>query len=149
MRRAAVCSCDISRASEWCALRSHLTPTPRINQTTRRTIHQTRRIMTDDFDSGVGMPDDELGGGSGLTDTGDVGAGAEEESGEPTGRPSGGARARKSGGAKTARKAAKRGSSGGARKAAKKGGTKKKAAKGAMKKGAAKKKAKGGKKKAR
>src|SRR5262245_63318619 len=99
MRRAAVCSCDTSRASEWCAVRSHLTPTPRINQTTRRTIHQKRRIMTDDFDSGVGMPDDELGGGSAMTDTGEAGAGADDEGGgEPAGRPSGGARARKSGG---------------------------------------------------
>src|SRR5262245_63223999 len=69
--------------------------------------------MTDDFDSGVGMPDDELTGGSAMTDTGDAGAGGadDEGGGEPTGRRSGGARARKSGGSKSAgsaRKAAKR-----------------------------------------
>ena len=56
--------------------------------------------MDDDFDSGMGIPDDELAGESAGSDMGDEGAGHEGDAdigaGEPTGRPSGGARARKS-----------------------------------------------------
>ena len=33
--------------------------------------------MDDDFDNGMGMPDEELPGGSALSDTGDIGAGDE------------------------------------------------------------------------
>ena len=53
--------------------------------------------MQDDFDSRMGIPDDELAG-SGMSDMGDAAAGTEsdeEGAGEPGGRPSGGARARK------------------------------------------------------
>ena len=54
--------------------------------------------MTDDFDHGMGIPDDELGGGSAEPDMGDSAApGHETEMGEgggAAGRPSGGARAR-------------------------------------------------------
>jgi len=53
--------------------------------------------MKDDFDNGMGMPDEELTGET-LSDVGDLGLELEEESGlpehEPAGRHSGGARAR-------------------------------------------------------
>ena len=58
--------------------------------------------MQDDFDSGMDIPDDELTGGSGESDTGDSAAGGADmegdEGGTDTGRRSGGARARKSSG---------------------------------------------------
>ena len=81
--------------------------------------------MDDDFDNGMGMPDEELPGGSALSDTGDVGAGdegdADAELSESSGRMSGGARARKpssAGKSAAAPASAKRGSGGGARTAA-------------------------------
>jgi hypothetical protein len=57
--------------------------------------------MKDDFDDGMGMPDDELTGGSSLSDVADITSGGLEgdllgELEEPAGRPSGGARAGKS-----------------------------------------------------
>ena len=63
--------------------------------------------MKDDFDSGMGVPDDELAGGSAMSDLGDAGLGGADGEGEgdseggsaPGGRASGGARARKSSGA--------------------------------------------------
>ena len=67
--------------------------------------------MQDDFDSGMGMPDDELAGGSAMSDMGEAGhGGAEGEGeggGEPAGRPSGGARARKSSGSRKSSSARK------------------------------------------
>ena len=100
--------------------------------------------MQDDFNNRMGLPDDELPGGSAMGDLGDSGDRAESDmdvGSEPTGRPSGGARARKStGGHKSsvARKAAGGGKSSGARKAASRGGAKKAAKKGAARKGAMK-----------
>jgi hypothetical protein len=93
--------------------------------------------MQDDFDNGMGLPDDELGGGSAMTDTGEHRAGHEGEAEAPTapaGRPSGGARARKASARKSA--AAPKPS-----KARKSGGVMKKsmAAKAAKKKGGARK----------
>jgi hypothetical protein len=38
--------------------------------------------MQDDFDSGMGMPDDELAGGSAMSDIGDAGLGGAEGEGE-------------------------------------------------------------------
>ena len=54
--------------------------------------------MQDDFDNRMGLPDDELPGGSAMSDMGDSADRAETDIdlGEPAGRPSGGARARKS-----------------------------------------------------
>ena len=64
--------------------------------------------MQDDFDSGMGIPDDELAGESAMSEgdalgghDGDVELEAPES--EPVGRASGGARAMSSGGAKAAR----------------------------------------------
>jgi len=92
--------------------------------------------MKDDFDNGMGLPDDELTGGSAMSDTGEAGGPAETEldvtSRASSGRPSGGARRRKSSGARKSspsRAAARRG--------ARKSG--KKAAKRAKKKGGARK----------
>ena len=58
-------------------------------------------MQDDDFDGGMGIPDDELGGGAGEGEMGDAAAGGgdmegEEAGGGDTGRRSGGARARKS-----------------------------------------------------
>src|SRR5690349_20131816 len=100
--------------------------------------------MKDDFDNGMGLPEDELGGGGGMTDSGDLGLGGmdtdDEMESEAPGRPSGGARARSSSASRKrasapARKAAaSRGKkkSGGARKA------RAAASRGAKKKGARK-----------
>src|SRR2546421_11601560 len=88
--------------------------------------------MKDDFDNGMGLPEDELTGSTSMSDPGDLGLGgmdAEDEmdSGSP-GRPSGGARARSSSGSRARKGAAA--SPGGA----KGGGAKKKsAARGAKK----------------
>jgi adenylate kinase len=126
--------------------------------------------MQDDFDSGMGIPDDELAGES-ATSEGDALGGhddieLEAPDGEPVGRASGGARAMSSGGAgkaaprkaapakkaaKAAKKAVKKAKP--ARKAAKaskKSAPKKKSAKKSARKAAPKKKAakrKAGKKK--
>src|SRR3954454_23797588 len=68
--------------------------------------------MQDEFDNGMGIPDDELAGESGTSDSdalnGDEGVDLEAPESEPVGRASGGARAMSSGGAKAAtpRKAA-------------------------------------------
>jgi hypothetical protein len=86
--------------------------------------------MDDDFDNGLGMPDEELPGGSALSDTGDIGAEHEGDAAElnkSSGRTSGGARAGKSSGAGKSGAtpaAAKRGSGGSAKRAAKKGAAK-------------------------
>jgi hypothetical protein len=99
--------------------------------------------MDDDFDNDMGLPEDELAGGSG-SDQGDLGLGgmdAEDEmDSEAPGRPSGGARARSASGsmrgrkraaaAPAARKSASRvvkRMSGGRKKGAKKKGAKKSA----------------------
>jgi hypothetical protein len=68
--------------------------------------------MKDDFDNGMGMPDEELTGGSSLSDMADITAGSLEgdllgELEEPGSRPSGGARARKAAFVPRARSAAK------------------------------------------
>jgi hypothetical protein len=107
--------------------------------------------MQDDFDSGMGIPDDELAGESSMSEgdalgghDGDVELEAPES--EPVGRASGGARAMASGGAKAAapRKAASAGKAKKAvKKAAKKGPVKKSAKKSAKKSGAKKAKKKG------
>jgi hypothetical protein len=100
--------------------------------------------MQDDFNNRMGLPDDELTGGSAMGDLGDSGDRAENDmdvGSEPTGRPSGGARARKStSGHKSsvARKAAATGKSSGARKAAGRPGARKAAKKSATRKGAMK-----------
>ena len=113
--------------------------------------------MQDDFDSGMGIPDDELAGESAMSEgdalgghDGDVELEAPE--GEPVGRASGGARAMSSGGAgkaaprktapakKAVKKAAKPAKK--AAKAAKKSAPKKKSAKKTVKKAASKKSAK-------
>ncbi len=116
--------------------------------------------MKDDFDSGMGIPDDELAGESAVTE-GDATLGGLEHEGELdapegglSGRASGGARARKSspggarksGGAPKAAKTAKPAApaarkKGGARKAAKKA-VRKAVKKAAKKKGGARKAAK-------
>ena len=69
--------------------------------------------MKDDFDSGMGIPDDELAGESAMSEgdalgghDGDVELEAPE--GEPVGRASGGARAMASGGASKAAAPARR-----------------------------------------
>jgi len=98
--------------------------------------------MQDDFDSGMGIPDDELAGESAMSEgdalgghEGDVELDAPE--GEPVGRASGGARAMASGGGKPSapRKAAP------AKKASAKKAVAKKAAKPAKKAKSAKKSA--------
>ena len=152
---------------------SGLTAPRRINQTRRPndTVQTERRIMQDDFDSGMGIPDDELAGDSAMSE-GDALGGHEDveleaPESEPVGRASGGARAMASGGAAAAtprkaaaakkpakkvkaaakKKAAPKKKAG---KAAKKSAPKKKTAKKAAKKSAPKKKAakrKAGKKK--
>ena len=65
--------------------------------------------MQDDFDSGLGMPEDELTGGTARPEMG-VGGGSEPEMGGPEGgrRASGGARARKSSGGSRKSSAPKR-----------------------------------------
>jgi hypothetical protein len=96
--------------------------------------------MNDDFDNEMGLPEDELGGGS-TSDTGDLGLGMDADDdmeSETPGRPSGGARAKGSvrarprkAAAPAARKSAGRKSAGGggrkksARKAAGRGGARK------------------------
>ena len=119
---------------------------------------RTEGVNMDEFDNGMGMPDEELMGGSLL---GDVGAGSlepEPESGaEPSGhRASGGARAHKAAGsakkaaAKAAPKAARKAAKPAKRaKAAKKARPARKAAKKAAKKPARKAAKKGGKKAAK
>ena len=101
--------------------------------------------MQDDFDSGMGIPDDELAGESAMSEgdalgghDGDVELEAPE--GEPVGRASGGARAMSSGGAKTAspRKAAPVAKKAAAKKTAKPVKKAAKAAKSAPKKAAKK-----------
>ncbi|HMB80506.1 MAG TPA: hypothetical protein VKI43_10595, partial [Vicinamibacterales bacterium] len=56
--------------------------------------------MQDDFDNRMGLPDDELPGGSAMSDMGESAEHAETDmdhvGSAPAGRPSGGARARKS-----------------------------------------------------
>src|SRR5262249_29495140 len=114
--------------------------------------------MQDDFDNGMEVPDDELAGESAASeDLGDLGGAEGEGRAEggagsaPAGRPSGGARARKSSSARKsagARKAAKSGAKKAAKKksaAAGKGGSKKKG--GAKKKAAKKGSRKAGRKK--
>ena len=122
--------------------------------------------MKDDFDSGMGIPDDELAGGSAMSEgdalgghDGDVELEAPERA--PVGRASGGARAiQSSGGAGKAaaprkaapaakkkaapKKAAKKAVKKSARKAAKKGAKKSSKKKSARKSGAKKAKKKGG-----
>ena len=90
--------------------------------------------MQDDFDNHMGLPEDELTGGSAMSDAGELGIGGMEDeidAGAP-GRPSGGARARKSSGSP------KRAAVPAARKAA----TKKSVSRGAKKRSAKKKSAK-------
>jgi hypothetical protein len=99
---------------------------------TRRPTNLNEAHMNDDFDNEMGLPEDELGGGSATSDSGDLGLGgmdAEDEmESEAPGRPSGGARAKGSSGARArkraaapARKTAKRKAAGGGKK---KGGRK-------------------------
>ncbi len=101
--------------------------------------------MQDDFDNELDMPDDDMAGDAAATeDIGDLGPAADMDaeaegggaSGEPRGRPSGGARAKSGGGGRKSggRKAAAK-----AKKGAKKSKPAKKA-KPAARKGAAKKK---------
>ena len=83
--------------------------------------------MQDDFDSGMGMPDDDLTGGSPTPEMGG-GAGESEMGGGSQGRrESGGARARKSSGARK--------SGGGRKRAVKRAGARKSSRKGAKKGG--------------
>src|SRR4051812_26608120 len=115
--------------------------------------------MQDDFDNGMGIPDDELAGESAMSEgdalgghDGDVELEAPDS--EPVGRASGGARAMSSGGAgkatprkaaaakKKAPKKAVKKAKPGARKAAKKSAPKKKSAKKKAAKKPAKKSAK-------
>ena len=115
--------------------------------------------MEDDFDNGMGLPEDELTGSTSMSDPGDLGLGgmdAEDEmDSEAPGRPSGGARARSSASRPPKRAAAapaarKSASKGAKKKSAKKKGAKKKAAKKSARKPARKaaKKAGGRKRKA-
>ena len=66
--------------------------------------------MDDDFDNGMGLPEDDQAGGSAMSDPADLGLGGmevEDELGsEAPGRPSGGARARRSSGFRPLRRAA-------------------------------------------
>jgi len=97
--------------------------------------------MQDDFNNRMGLPDDELPGGSAMGDSGDRAENDMDVGSEPTGRPSGGARARKStSGHKSSvtRKAAAPAKSSSARKAASRSGAKKGAKKSAARKGAMK-----------
>ena len=121
-------------------------------------------FMEDDFDNGMGLPEDELTGSTSMSDPGDLGLGgmdAEDEMGrEAPGRPSGGARARSSSGSSPRKRAAgapaarKSASSGAKKKSAGQGGKKKAAKKSARKasrkpaRKAAKKSARGRKRKA-
>jgi hypothetical protein len=54
--------------------------------------------MEDDFDNGMGLPEDELTGSTSMSDPGDLGLGGMDDDldSEAPGRPSGGARARSS-----------------------------------------------------
>jgi hypothetical protein len=54
--------------------------------------------MDDDFDNGMGLPEDELTGSTSMSDPGDLGLGGMDDDldSEAPGRPSGGARARSS-----------------------------------------------------
>ena len=60
--------------------------------------------MEDDFDNGMGLPEDELTGSTSMSDPADLGLGgmdAEDEmDSEAPGRPSGGARARSTSGSR-------------------------------------------------
>src|SRR5207247_11006664 len=98
---------------------------------------QTREAdMKDDFDDRIGLPEDELGGSSDLSE---MGGGAEEVEaievieGEPAGRVSGGARARSSSGPRkrpmAARKSAPARAKGKTKKAPRKAAAKKRSAK--------------------
>ena len=96
--------------------------------------------MKDDFDNGLGIPDDELTGGSAISDLSDVaGSGPEGDLlgdlSQPAGRPSGGARARRSPSAPRAASSARKPVK---NKPAKKTGPKKVAKKAAKKKSAGK-----------
>jgi hypothetical protein len=111
--------------------------------------------MNDDFDNEMGLPEDELGGGSATSDSGDLGLGMDAEDemeSQMPGRPSGGARAKGSAGSRprkraaapTARKPASRKAAGGRKKkGAKKAGRKaaRKSARKASKKAGGRKKA--------
>jgi hypothetical protein len=103
--------------------------------------------MKDDFDNRMGLPDDELPGGSGMSDMGDSSERAENDmdmpGNEPSGRRSGGARTRKTTGghkASPSRKAAGGRKSSSARKSAGGGGARKASKSGAKKKGGGRKK---------
>ena len=91
--------------------------------------------MEDDFDNGMGLPEDELTGSTSMSDPGDLGSGgmdAEDEMGsQAPGRPSGGARARSSSPSRAPKRAA-------AAPAAPKSASKKAKKKSAKKKGAKK-----------
>src|ERR1700730_10697754 len=83
--------------------------------------------MEDDFDNGMGLPEDELTGSTSMSDPNDLGLGgmdAEDEmDSEAPGRPSRGARAEGAPGwraRKPAARAARKSASGGAKKAKKK-----------------------------
>jgi hypothetical protein len=85
----------------------------------------------DDFDNDMGLPDDDLTGGSPETDPGDLGLGMDAdddlESAAPS-RPSGGARARTTSASRPAKAAPPAAKSAPAKSAAKKKSAKKKAA---------------------
>jgi hypothetical protein len=95
--------------------------------------------MQDDFDSGMGIPDDELAGESAMSEGDTLGhegdVDLEVPDSEPVGRASGGARAMSSSGAKgrSPRKAAPVAKKAAAKKAAKSAKPAKKAAKAAKK----------------
>src|SRR5947209_1033475 len=95
--------------------------------------------MKDDFDNGMGLPEDELTGSTSMAEPGDLGLGgmeAEDEmNSEAPGRPSGGARARSSSPAQPRKRAA---AAPAARKSAGKGAKKKSAGRGGKKKAAKK-----------
>ena len=103
--------------------------------------------MKDDFDNGMGLPEDELTGSTSMSDPGDLGLGgmdAEDEmDSETPGRPSGGARARSSSSSRPGKRAAapaarKSASTGAKKKSARTAAKKKSAGRGAKKKGAKK-----------
>jgi hypothetical protein len=106
--------------------------------------------MNDDFDNEMGLPEDELTGDSAMSDPGDLGLGGMDAEDEmeslSLGRPSGGARARRS---SSPARPAKRAAAPGARTSAKKKTAPKKTAKKSAKKGAKKAAGKGKKKAAK
>jgi hypothetical protein len=105
-------------------------------------------LMKDDFDNGMGLPEDELTGSTSMSDPGDLGLGgmdAEDEmDSETPGRPSGGARARSSSSSRPGKRtvaapaARKSASTGAKKKSASTAAKKKSAGRGAKKKGAKK-----------